>query len=166
MAQAMKGMKVIKNMKIIAKKNKKIEISPITGLPKRIRRDNGREAAAKAATMTKDGAQWPKPKYMSEPREMVYVRDGGDGAYRQKTYEIVTRWTAKTKIEYRPHAKAPGSKSHIRYEKYSKAKTVGEALALGCYPVDWCFDYEHGFIRVKGGEIREDSFRVCSVQEG
>lgn len=31
-------------------------------------------------------AQWPKPKYMSEPREMVYVRDGGDGAYRQKTY--------------------------------------------------------------------------------
>ena len=22
---------------------------------------------------------WPKPEYMSEPREMVYVRDGGDG---------------------------------------------------------------------------------------
>ena len=28
--------------------------------------------------------------------------------------EIVTRWTSKTRIEYRPHAKAPGSKSHIR----------------------------------------------------
>lgn len=110
-------------------------------------------------------AQWPKPKYMSEPREMVYVRDGGDGAYRQKTYEIVTRWTAKTKIEYRPHAKAPGSKSHIRYEKYSKAKTVGEALALGCYPVDWCFDYEHGFIRVKGGEIREEPIDISKVSD-
>ena len=22
---------------------------------------------------------WPKPDYMNEPREMVYVRDGGDG---------------------------------------------------------------------------------------
>ena len=29
---------------------------------------------------------WPKPDYMAEPRETVYVRDGGDGAYRQKTY--------------------------------------------------------------------------------
>lgn len=37
------------------------EISPITGLPKRIRRDNGREAAAKAATMTKDGFRLHRP---------------------------------------------------------------------------------------------------------
>ena len=29
---------------------------------------------------------WPKPDYMAEPREKIYVRDGGDGAYRQKTY--------------------------------------------------------------------------------
>ena len=66
---------------------------------------------------------------------VLQVRDGGDGAYQQKTYEIVTRWTAETKIAYRPHAKAPGSKSHIRYEKYARAKTVGEALKLGSLPL-------------------------------
>ncbi|CAJ1340942.1 unnamed protein product, partial [Effrenium voratum] len=42
------------------------------------------------------------------------------------------------------------------YEKYAKAKTVGEALKLGSYPIDWCFDYEHGFIKVTGGKIRDE----------
>ena len=27
---------------------------------------------------------------------------------------------------------------------------VGEALKLGSYPIDWCFDYEHGRL-VKSG---------------
>eukprot|EP00438_Fugacium_kawagutii_P002092 Skav219394 [mRNA] locus=scaffold2133:237665:249093:+ [translate_table: standard] len=104
-----------------------VEISLITGKPKIIRQDRGREAAIKATKMTRAqwlkyqtdayNKAWPKPEYMKEKRETVYVRDGGDGAYRQQTYEIVTRWTAKTKIEYRPHAKAPGSKSHIRVEQ-------------------------------------------------
>eukprot|EP00746_Dinoflagellata_sp_MGD_P162216 gnl/MRDRNA2_/MRDRNA2_89670_c0_seq1.p1 gnl/MRDRNA2_/MRDRNA2_89670_c0~~gnl/MRDRNA2_/MRDRNA2_89670_c0_seq1.p1 ORF type:complete len:674 (+),score=156.91 gnl/MRDRNA2_/MRDRNA2_89670_c0_seq1:198-2024(+) len=95
-------------------------------------------------------AEWPKPEYMNEKREMVHVRDGGEGAYRDKTYEIVTRWRADTQISYRPHAKKPGSKSHVRYEKYAVATTVGESLALGSYPIDWCYDYEHGFIKVLG----------------
>merc|ERR1719432_175225 len=62
----------------------------------------------------------------------------------------ITRWTADTQIRYRPHAKAPGSKSHVRYEKYSKARTVKEALKLGSWPGDWCWDYERGFIKVRG----------------
>jgi len=93
--------------------------------------------------------KWPKPDYMSDYRP-TFVRDGGEGAYRDQTYELVTRWSAETKIRYRPHAKAPGSKSHVRYEKYSKARTVAQALALGSWPLDWCHDYEHGFIQVLG----------------
>merc|ERR1719240_1024079 len=103
---------------------------------------------------------------MSQPRakEVHHVRDGGEGSYRDQTYEIVTRWMTKTKIQLRPHAKAPGSKSHVRYEKYSKAKTVGEMLALGCYPMDWCFDYEHGFIKVLG-PVREEAIDPSKVQD-
>ncbi|CAE7031519.1 unnamed protein product, partial [Symbiodinium microadriaticum] len=92
------------------------------------------------------------------------VRDGGEGPYRWQTFELVTRWTKDTKIKYRPHAKAPGSKSHIRYEKYSKAKTVGQSLALGSYPIDWIYDYEHGFIKVLGGHIREEPIDRSKVE--
>merc|ERR1711972_897935 len=76
--------------------------------------------------------------------------------YRDETYMTITRWTADTQIRYRPHAKAPGSKSHVRYEKYSKARTVKEALKLGSWPADWCWDYEHGFIKVVGGRLRDE----------
>jgi len=151
------------------------EISAVTGLPKRIRQDRGAKAAKKAAKMTKETWRkyqtaeyheaWPKPEYMQEKIEAKAVRDGGQGAYRDRTYEIVTRWTQDTKIEYRPHAKAPGSKSHIRYEKYSKAKTIGQALKLGSYPIDWCFDYEHGFIKVVGGDIRDEPIDKSMVDD-
>jgi len=31
---------------------------------------------------------WPKPAYMNEPREMVYVRDGGDGSWKSPVLEF------------------------------------------------------------------------------
>lgn len=152
---------------------KKVQISEVTGKPKIVRQDNGAAAAKNQATMTneqwqgfqtdKHAKQWPKPDYMAEKREVTHVRDGGEGAYRDKTYEIVTRWRTETKISYRPHAKKPGSKSHIRYEKYGKAKTVGEALKLGSYPIDWCYDYEHGFIKVSG-PVREEPMDPSKLQ--
>jgi len=86
--------------------------------------------------------------------------------FKDETYEIVTRWTAETKIAYRPHAKAPGSKSHVRYEKYGKATTVGQSLAAGSYPIDWCYDFEHGFIKVKGGPVREQPVDISKGEEG
>merc|ERR1712093_504139 len=91
-------------------------------------------------------AKWPALKYME-------VADAGRSAtcYRDETYMQITRWTADMKIQYRPHAKAPGSKSHVRYEKYSQSKTVGEALKNDSWPVDWCWDLERGFIKVLGG---------------
>jgi len=145
---------------------KAVQISATTGKPRMVRTDNGRAAAIKATKMTKEqwlefqtdafSAKWPKPTYLSEKPALRHVRDGGEGAYRDQTYAIVTRWTAKTQIQYRPHAKAPGSKSHVRYEEYAKAKTVGDALKRGSYPLDWCYDYEHGFIKVVGGEVRDE----------
>lgn len=92
--------------------------------------------------------KWPLPDYMGGQR--------GHMKFREETFAQVTRWTAETKIAYRPHAKAPGSKSHIRYEQYSKARTVGEALKFGTYPVDWCWDFERGFLRVVGGRILDE----------
>jgi len=173
---APKAMKVMKGGKV--KKMKKVEMSLITGKAKRVRHDNGRTAAAKAAVMTKAEwlafqtekykKAWPKPAYMNGAEKNTYVRDGGEGAYKDKTYEMVTRWTANTKISYRPHAKAPGSKSHVRYEEYAGAKTVGQALALGSYPMDWCYDYEHGFIKVlpgKEGDIREEPLDISKVDD-
>lgn len=129
------------------------------------RSTEGREEAKAAAKMTKEQwskfqtaeykKAWPKPEYMIGAENAVLVRDGGEGAYRDATFEVVTRWMAHTKISYRPHAKAPGSKSHVRYEKYSKAKTVAQALKLGSWPLDWVFDYEHGFIKVHGPVRKE-----------
>lgn len=95
--------------------------------------------------------KWPQPDYMA-----VVEKGRSHTCYRDETYMIITRWTADTQIRYRPHAKAPGSKSHVRYEKYSKARTVKEALKLGSWPADWCWDYERGFIRVVGGRLRDE----------
>jgi len=102
--------------------------------------------------------KWPAPAYMSENTE----EKRGHTNYRDETYSIITRWSAETKISYRPHAKRPGSKSHDRYESYSLAKTVGEALALGSYPVDWCWDYERGFVKVEG-PVRDEPLDITKV---
>jgi len=95
--------------------------------------------------------KWPAPKYM-EHRDDKRAHT----CYMDETYMEITRWTAQTQIRYRPHAKAPGSKSHVRYEKYSRARTVAEALKLGSWPADWCWDFERGFIKVVGGRRREE----------
>ncbi|CAE7431783.1 unnamed protein product [Symbiodinium natans] len=80
-----------------------------SGLPKRVRQDRGAKAAKKAAKMSKETwnkfqtakyqKEWPKPDYMLEKIEVKAVRDGGQGAYRDRTYEIITRWTENTQIQ-------------------------------------------------------------------
>jgi len=102
--------------------------------------------------------KWPLPDYMEGQK--------GHTKFKDETFEIITRWTTNTRIEYRPHAKAPGSKSHLRYEKYSKAKTVGEALKLSSYPIDWCWDYERGFIKIcEGAELRDEPLDIAKAEE-
>lgn len=126
--------------------------------------------AAKAATkMTKEQwvkhqvgmkEAWPAPSYMAVP----HPEGKGHTCYRDETFENVTRWMAETKISYRPHAKAPGSKSHVRYEHYSKAKTVGQALALGSWPGDWCWDFERGYIKVQG-PVRDEPIDISNTTQ-
>jgi hypothetical protein len=100
--------------------------------------------------------QWPLPPYMKGEK--------GSTLYRDETYAVVTRWQADTRIQYRPHAKAPGSKSHVRYEEYSQATTVGETLAAGTLPADWCWDYERGFLKVLG-PIRDEPLDTSKVPD-
>lgn len=125
-----------------------------------------RKVVHEATKMTKEqwdkhqegmAEKWPLPDYMKGQK--------GHTQYKDETYVYVTRWTADTLIAYRPHAKAPGSKSHLRYESYSKAKTVGEALRLGSYPQDWCWDYERGFLRVLGGQMRDEPLDIAKGEE-
>jgi len=129
----------------------------------------GLNAAKRATTMTKEewkkhqiGAKekWPQPEYM----KTEHPEGKGHTCYRDETFELVTRFSAKTKIAYRPHAKAPGSKSHVRYEQYSKAKTFGETLELGSWPVDWCWDIERGYIKVLG-PLRDEPIDASEVKD-
>jgi len=134
--------------------------------PRKPRSTEGLAEAKAAATMTSDewkqlqvgmAEKWPAPEYM-KTRDVERAHT----CYMDETYAIVTRWLAETRIKYRPHAKSPGSKSHVRYESYAKAQTVGEALALGSYPVDWCWDYERGFIKVLG-PVRDEPLNMSKV---
>jgi len=60
----------------------------------------------------------------------------------------------QTPIKYAKNPKKAESKSFYRYERYSKAKTVGQALALGSYYLDLLFDFEHGHLKATGGPKR------------
>lgn len=73
--------------------------------------------------------------------------------YKEDTYKEVLRWTAETKIKYAPNPKS--GKSKIRYAKYMRAKNISQAMALGSYPQDLFFDFEHGYIKVLGGFRRQ-----------
>lgn len=150
-------------MKVV-KKNAAMKAKGMSSLLTRGRVE--KKTVWKATKMTKEQWQkhqvgmaekWPLPAYMKDEK--------GHMQFKAETFALVTCWTADTKIQYRPHAKAPGSKSHIRYEKYSKAKTVGEALKLSTYPVDWCWDLERGFIKVVGGHIRDEPLNISKVDE-
>jgi len=128
----------------------------------------GLRAAKAATTMTSEQwkelqvgmkEKWPQPEYMRQDQGAK-----AHNCYRDETFELVTRWRAETKIAYRPHAKAPGSKSHVRYEDYSQARTVGEALEHGTWPADWCWDFEHGYIKVSG-PLREEPLDISEVKD-
>jgi len=69
--------------------------------------------------------------------------------YEESTYDYVAKWTEKTQIKYVPHAKKGNTKSAERYEQYSQARTVGEALLLGAKAEDFLHDYQRKFIEIK-----------------
>lgn len=155
--------------KVPAKKEQEKSAAAQVKKERKPRSTAGAAEAKAAAKMTKEEwvelqvgmlAKWPKPAYMATPRSSVDTV----GSYRDETFEFCTRWMAETVISYRPHAKAPGSKSHVRYEEYAVARTVAESLALGSYPIDWCFDYEHGYIKVEG-PFRDEPLDISKIMD-
>jgi len=74
---------------------------------------------------------------------------------KKEALQAILCWTSETQVEYTPDGKRPGTASYKRYEKYSKAKTVDEALALGSKPDDLLGDFRKQILKVTGGVLRE-----------
>jgi len=74
--------------------------------------------------------------------------------FNAESYDLISRFTGKTRIEYAPNPKTPGSKSFDRYAKYQNAKTVAEALKH-CKPADLLWEYERGYLKVLGGPMAD-----------
>mmetsp|Transcript_21164 Transcript_21164/g.68467 ORF Transcript_21164/g.68467 Transcript_21164/m.68467 type:complete len:731 (-) Transcript_21164:396-2588(-) len=75
--------------------------------------------------------------------------------YKTETYNEVLRWLDNTPIKYAANPKLKTSKSFVRYAKYAKAKTVGEALRFGTLYLDLLFDHEHGHLKATGQPKRK-----------
>jgi len=60
----------------------------------------------------------------------------------------VSKWTETTRIEFVQDAKRPGSKSYERYQAYSQAKYVGQALRLGAKVEDLIHDYNKKYLKM------------------
>jgi len=59
-------------------------------------------------------------------------------------------WRDDLKVEYVPNGKKTGTVSGDRYKKYSRAKTVAEALKRGATRADLNWDYKKKLLKVKG----------------
>jgi len=62
----------------------------------------------------------------------------------------VPEWTDGLPIVFEPDGKRPGTKSYDRYQVYSRAKTVAEALQLGAKRIDLTWDFQKKLLRVVG----------------
>lgn len=85
--------------------------------------------------------------------------------YEESSYAEVLLWLEGTEIQYVPHGKKAGTKSYDRYEKYSQAKTVAEALEFGSKPLDLVHDYEKKLLKRVGGTVREKPLNLAEVAD-
>mmetsp|Transcript_105981 Transcript_105981/g.306526 ORF Transcript_105981/g.306526 Transcript_105981/m.306526 type:complete len:420 (-) Transcript_105981:103-1362(-) len=103
--------------------------------------------ASKAARKPLDDGRFKK-------RKQVQHSERGKGLkFSVEVYEVVSKFTPQTRIKYGPNPKQLGSKSHDRYAKYAKAKTIGEALELGAKPADLLWEYQREHYKVIGGPM-------------
>jgi len=65
-------------------------------------------------------------------------------------------WKDDMTIEFVPHGKKAGTKSFDRYEEYSKAKTVAEALKLGAKRCDLTWDFQKKLLKLVGTVFLEE----------
>jgi len=76
-----------------------------------------------------------------------------------ETFQTVASFEPGTRIQYIPNPKTPGSKSYVRYERYVKSKTVGEALKNGSSVADLCWELPRGYYKILGGK-RSDAEEI------
>lgn len=118
-----------------------------------------------AAAQSLSGEKAPPPSKAGEDKRASSPKPGKPIAglaprmsklpYREESYAEVLRWMEETEIEYVPHGKKAGTKSYDRYEKYSQAKNVKQALELGSKPLDLVNDLEKKLLKQSGGPIRD-----------
>jgi len=87
-------------------------------------------------------------------KDRQHSKRGTGFKFNASSYELISRFTGKTRIKYAPNPKTPGSKSYERYKLYEKAKTVAEALKY-CKPADLLWEYERGYLQVLGGPMAD-----------
>lgn len=85
--------------------------------------------------------------------------------YLESTYAAASLWLENSTVTYRPNPKS--GKSLIRYAKYEKAKTVGDALRLGSLSQDLLFDHQHGHLVVSSPLRKKplDLFQVTNFEQ-
>lgn len=109
---------------------------------------------AARASGKKKAAGVTKCKKVATKAARISHQRGTGLKFNLSSYDLISRFTAKTRIRYVPNPKTPGSKSFDRYKKYQNSKTVGEALKH-CKPADLLWEYERGYLKVLGGPMAE-----------
>lgn len=76
---------------------------------------------------------------------------------KKNALQQLVQCTEETVIKYTPGAKTVSNYPHSyeRYEAYSKATTLKEALELGAIPGDIMFDFQRGYCTLAGGTTRD-----------
>merc|ERR1719188_1362976 len=95
-------------------------------------------------------------------RQVQKSKRGTGLKFNAESYDLISRFTGKTRISYAENPKTPGSKSFDRYKKYQHCKTVGEALKY-CKPADLLWEYERGYLKVHGGPMNAKP--ACMMEE-
>merc|ERR1719353_2084059 len=85
---------------------------------------------------------------------------------------VVSQLLDDDKLRYETeNPKRDGCNAYLRYKKYRRARTVGEAVKLGAQAIDFNHDYNHGFMHVVGlntrpvdwdFEVRDSTFAKLS----
>jgi len=74
---------------------------------------------------------------------------------------VVPFLTDDDRLKYEAvNPKLRGSAAHKRYEKYKKATTLAQARKLGSMPIDFCYDYNQGFLRVASLQLSPASWDI------
>lgn len=96
-------------------------------------------------------------------RHVQQRSERGEGLkFKLETFATISSFSPGTRIEYMPNPKTPGSKSHTRYARYMKAKTVGESLKLGSKKADFFWELERGYYKVLGS-ARSEAQEVAAI---